>query len=73
MKIYETEAGTPVVDMTEAEHGAFLEREVVASVGMSSEEFVGRVKRGEVDWDDPDSFYAAGVLGLGQNGHRGHT
>jgi hypothetical protein len=55
--------------MTEDEHRAFLEREVEASVGVSGAEFVDRVRRGDVDWDDPDVFYVAGILGIGQNGH----
>jgi hypothetical protein len=70
MNVYETPAGTPVLDMTEDEHRAFLEHEVQASVGLSIAEFVERAARGEIDWDDPDAFYVAGILGIGQNGHR---
>ena len=69
MRSYKTQAGTVVVELTGDEHHAFLDREVEASVGMSSSDFAEQVQRGAVDWDDPDVFYAAGILGIGQNGH----
>jgi hypothetical protein len=70
MRVYETEAGTPVVEMDRGEYRDFLEREVRDSVGMSVAEFTARAERHEIDWDDPDAFYVAGLLGIGQNGHR---
>ena len=73
MKMHLTDAGTPVLDMTDAEYRAFLENEVRESVGMSIDEFLAAAERGEIDWGDPDAFYAAGVLGIGQNGHRVST
>lgn len=66
----ETSAGTPVVEMTAAEHRAFLEQEAHDSVGMSIDEFTAKVGAAEVDWDDPETFYVAGLLGIGQNGHQ---
>lgn len=70
MKTYETEAGTPVLEMNDEEYTAYLEREVQASVGMSVSAFTAAAGQGEIDWGDPDAFYVAGLLGLGQNGHR---
>lgn len=66
----QTSAGTPVLEMTTGEHQAFLEQEARDSVGMSIAEFTAKVKSRDVDWDDPETFYVAGLLGIGQNGHQ---
>lgn len=66
----ETSAGTPVIEMSEPEHHAFLEREAQASFGMSIADFTARVHSHEIDWDDPEVFYLAGLIGVGQNGDR---
>jgi hypothetical protein len=65
---YTTDAGTPVIETTPDEYRDFLEREVRASLDISVDEFKARVARGEVDWSDPDVFYVASILGMGQNG-----
>jgi hypothetical protein len=70
MHTYETDAGTPVVEMTEAEYHDFLDREVRKGVGMSLEDFQSKLEAGEIDWDDPEAFELAGLVGAGQNGHR---
>lgn len=70
MNSYDTSAGTRVLEMSEEEYSAYLESEVRASVGMTIEEFTTAADRGEIDWDEPDAFYVAGLLGVGQNGHR---
>ena len=69
MVTHTTEAGTAVIEMTPDEYSDFLEQEVQLSLGMSVDAFRDRAARGEVDWSDPDNFYVAGVLGMGQNGH----
>lgn len=66
----ETSAGTPVIEMTQPEYRDFLEQEARDSVGMSVAEFTAKVKSRAVDWDDPETFYVAGLLGIGQNGHQ---
>lgn len=65
-----TEAGTPVVELDEREYRAFLQQEVQRGSGLSVEEFVRRYKAGELDEGDPDVSDLAGLLWLGQNGHR---
>jgi hypothetical protein len=65
-----TEAGTPVIESDEREYRAFLEQEVQPGSGLSVEEFVRRYEAGEIDEDDPDVSDLAGLLWLGQNGHR---
>lgn len=70
MNSYDTSAGTPVLEMNNEEYAAYLEREVQTSVGKTVAEFTAAADRGEIDWDEPDAFYVAGLLGLGQNGHR---
>lgn len=65
-----TEAGTPIVELDEDEHRAFLEHEVQRGSGLSVEEFVRRYEAGDLDEGDPDVSELAGLLWLGQNGHR---
>lgn len=69
MKQYRSSGGTLVLDLDSDEYKRFLDQEVYATLGYSADEFVHRVRSGEVDWDDPDAFYIAGILHLGQNGH----
>ncbi len=65
-----TEAGTPVLEFDEREYRAFLEHEVKRGSDLSLEEFVRRYEAGELDEGDPDVSDLAGLLWLGQNGHR---
>jgi hypothetical protein len=66
----QTEAGTPVLEFDAREYRAFLEREVQRGLGLSVDEFVSRYRAGELDEGDPDVSDLAGLLWLGQNGHR---
>jgi hypothetical protein len=66
-----TEAGTPIVELDEDEYRAFLAREVERGTGLSVEEFVRRYEAGDLDEGEPDVSDLAGLLWLGQNGHRG--
>lgn len=63
-----TDAGTPVLDMSDDEYRAFLDAEVQARIGLSLEEFVARVNTGEIDWDHPEAFALAGLVGVGDGG-----
>jgi len=65
-----TEAGTPVLELDAREYGAFLEREVQRGLGLSVDQFVSRYRAGELNEGDPDVSDLAGLLWLGQNGHR---
>jgi hypothetical protein len=65
-----TDAGTPVIEFDEREYRAFLEQEVRRGTGLSVDEFVHRYEAGELDEGDPDVSDLAGLLWLGQNGHR---
>ncbi len=65
-----TEAGTPVIELNEREYRAFLEQEVQRGLGLSVDEFVSRYQAGKLDENDPDVSDLAGLLWLGQNGHR---
>jgi protein involved in sex pheromone biosynthesis len=65
-----TEAGTPVIEFGEEEYRTFLEHEVHSASGLSFEEFVRRYDAGELDEGDPEVSDLAGLLWLGQNGHR---
>jgi hypothetical protein len=60
----------PVIEFDEREYRAFLEHEVQRGSGLSVEEFVRRYEAGELDEGDPDVSDLAGLLWLGQNGHR---
>jgi len=63
-----TSAGTPILDMSEEEYHDFLDREVQARIGLSVDEFVRRVNIGEIDWDHPEAFSLAGLVGVGEGG-----
>lgn len=63
-----TDAGTPVLDMSNDEYRAFLDVEVRARIGLSLDEFVARVNAGEIDWDHPEAFALAGLVGVGDGG-----
>lgn len=65
-----TEAGTPVLELDEREYRVFLEHEVQRGSGLPVEEFVRRYEAGELDEGDPDVSDLAGLLWLGQHGHR---
>jgi len=82
MNVTYTQAGTPVVDMTDDEYRAFLDAEVRARIGLSLDEFVRQVESSEIDWDHPEAFSLAGFVGVGEgglvpsassNGHRQST
>jgi hypothetical protein len=64
MTTHTTKAGTEIVELTDEEFQAYLESEAQASLGVSTAEFLEQVARGDVDWDDPDSMYVAGLLGV---------
>jgi hypothetical protein len=66
----ETNAGTPVVDLTSEEYDAYLEREVGCATGMTAAEFVRAYSAGELDDADPAVGDLVGLLRIGQNGHR---
>lgn len=63
-----TEAGTPILDMSQGEYHAFLEREVRTRIGLSLDEFVRQVNAGEIDWDHPEAFSLAGFIGVDDGG-----
>jgi hypothetical protein len=65
----ETNAGTPVIEMTVDEYQDFLDREARARMGMSAAEFTQRYLAGALDDVDPDVPLLVGLLGIGQNGH----
>lgn len=65
-----TEGGSPIVEFDEREYGAFLEREVQRGTGLSVDEFERGYRAGELDEGDPDVSDLAGLLWLGQSGHR---
>lgn len=61
-----TSAGTDLFEMTTDEHRVFVDREVQRALGMTSDEFLRLARDDRVDWSDPDVFYVAGLVGLGQ-------
>lgn len=69
MILSETEAGTPIVDMTAEEYEAYVERQVERGAGMSAAEFRRAYAAGELDDADPAVSELVGVLRIGQNGH----
>jgi hypothetical protein len=69
MTATETAAGTPVVDLTEEEYGAYLERQVQREIGMTVEEFTDAYTTGKLDDGHPAVGYLVGKLRIGQNGH----
>jgi hypothetical protein len=66
----QTDAGTPVIDLTVQEYEDFLEAEVRTAVGMSAAEFTERYVAGGLDESDPAVSDLVGLLRIGQNGHR---
>jgi len=66
----ETDAGTPVIEMTADEHQDFLESEARSRLGLSIAEFTELYIAGELDDADPDVSLLAVLTGMGQNGHR---
>jgi len=73
MNVTYTAAGTPVIDRTPEEYAAYLERRVQREIGMSVAEFRRAYAAGELDLGDMDVFYVAGLLRIGQNGHKAVT
>ncbi len=63
-----TDAGTSLIEMTDDEYCAFLDREVRRRIGMSLDEFVFSVNAGNIDWDHPEAFSLAGLVGVGDGG-----
>jgi len=66
----ETPAGTPGLDLDAQEYTRFLDGEVRARMDMSVSEFTERYLAGTLDEADPDVPMLAGLLWMGQNGHR---
>ena len=65
----ETQAGTPILDLTADEYSRFLDDEVRARMDMSAREFTDRYAAGQLDDSDPDVPFLVGLLWIGQNGH----
>ncbi len=68
MNVTYTEAGTEVIDMTDDEYRAFLDQEVQKRIDLSLDEFLKRVSAGEIDWDHPEAFSLAALVGVGDGG-----
>jgi hypothetical protein len=66
----ETDAGTPVIDLTREEYDAYIEREVRRAAAMTPAEFARAYTAGELDDADPAVGDLVGLLRIGQNGHR---
>jgi hypothetical protein len=66
----ETQAGTPVLEMSLDEHREFLDEEARQRLGISAEEFRRRYIAGELDDSDPDVGLLAVLIETGQNGDR---
>ncbi len=65
-----TLAGTPVLELDGDEYARFLDNEVRARMGISAREFAEQYFAGALDDGDPDVPFLAGLLWIGQNGHR---
>ena len=70
MRVTETAAGTPVVELTPEEEAAYLERHVQREMGMSVAEFTRAYLAGELDDMVPDVDDIVGLLRIGQNGNK---
>jgi hypothetical protein len=70
MNITHTTAGTPVVDLTDEEYAAYLERQVQREIGMSVAEFTRAYTAGELEDGDVAVDELVGKLRIGQNGHK---
>jgi hypothetical protein len=66
----ETQAGTPVLEMSADEYRDFLDEEVRKRLGISAEEFRRRYIAGELDDRDPDVGMLAALIAIGQNDDR---
>jgi len=66
----ETQAGTPVLEMSADEYRDFLDEEARERLGMSAEEFRHRYIAGELDDSDPDVGMLAALIAVGQNDDR---
>jgi len=66
----ETPAGTPVLEFDGEEYARFLDEEVRGRMGISAQEFAEQYLAGRLDDADPDVPLLAGLLLIGQNGHR---
>lgn len=69
MVVTETSAGTPIVEMSDDEYAAYIEREVSRSIGLSPEEFRNAYVHGKLDDSDPAVSELVALLRIGQNGH----
>jgi hypothetical protein len=63
----ETDAGTPVLEMSAEEHERFLDEEARRRLGVSVAEFRRRYRTGELDDSDPDVALLAVLTAVGQN------
>ena len=66
----ETQAGTPVLEMSADEYRDFLDADARQRLGMSAEEFRRRYIAGELDDSDPDVGMLAALIAIGQNDDR---
>jgi hypothetical protein len=66
----ETQAGTPVLEMSTDEYRDFVDEEAQERLGMSAEEFRRRYIAGELDDSDPDVGLLAVLIETGQNDDR---
>jgi hypothetical protein len=66
----QTDAGTPILDLTVQEYEDFLDAEVRSGVGLSVTEFTELYLAGKLDESDPAVSDLVGLLRIGQNGHR---
>jgi hypothetical protein len=69
MKVNYTDAGTPIIEQTEEEYNAYVERQVQREIGMSAAEFTEAYMSGKIDHSHPSSGYLVGLLRLGHNGN----
>jgi hypothetical protein len=65
-----TPAGNPVLEFDDRQYARFLDEEVRARMNLSATEFTERYLAGMLDEADPDVPLLAGLLWIGQNGHR---
>jgi hypothetical protein len=70
MEVTETAAGTPIIDLTQEEYDAYLERQVQREMGMTVAEFTEAYVAGRIDDAHPAAEYLAAKLRIGQNGHK---
>jgi hypothetical protein len=66
----ETEAGTPILELSAEEQENLLNEEAWTRLGMSVEDFRHRYDAGELDDSDPDVGLLAVLTAIGQNHHR---